>query len=34
MSLPLVWCGVVLSAVFCALSKVLSNQYALLLGRE
>ena len=34
MSSPLVWCGVVLSAVFCVLSKVLSNQYALLLGRE
>ena len=31
---PLVWCGIALSAVFCALSKVLSNQYALLLGRE
>lgn len=31
---PLVWCGVALSAVFCVLSKVLSNQYALLLGRE
>lgn len=34
MSSALVWCGVVLSAVFCILSKVLSNQYALLLGRE
>jgi len=34
MSSPLVWCGVVLSAVFCVLSKVLSGQYALLLGRE
>ena len=34
MSSPLVWCGVALSAVFCVLSKVLSNQYALLLGRE
>ncbi|MBQ6702493.1 MAG: zf-HC2 domain-containing protein [Clostridia bacterium] len=34
MSSPLVWCGVVLSAVLCVLSKVLSNQYALLLGRE
>ena len=33
-SSPLVWFGVVLSAVFCVLSKVLSNQYALLLGRE
>lgn len=31
---PLVWCGLALSAVFCVLSKVLSNQYALLLGRE
>ena len=34
MSSPLVWCGVVMSAVFCVLSKVFSNQYALLLGRE
>ena len=34
MSSPMVWYGVVLSAVFCVLSKVLSNQYALLLGRE
>ena len=34
MSSPLVWFGVVLSAVFCVLSRVLSNQYALLLGRE
>lgn len=33
-SSPLVWFGVVLSVVFCILSKVLSNQYALLLGRE
>ncbi len=33
-SSPLVWLGVALSAVFCVLSKVLSNQYALLLGRE
>ena len=33
-SSPLVWFGVVLSAVFCVLSKVLSNQYGLLLGRE
>ena len=33
-SSPLVWLGVVLSAVFCVLSKVLANQYALLLGRE
>ena len=31
---PLVWFGVALSTVFCVLSKVLSNQYALLLGRE
>ena len=31
---PLVWCGVSLSAVFCVLSSVLSNRYALLLGRE
>ena len=30
----LVWVGGGLSAVFCVLSKVLSNQYALLLGRE
>ena len=34
MSSPLVWFGVALSAVFCVLSKVLSNQYARLLGRE
>ena len=34
MSSPLVWAGMVLSAAFCVLSKVLSNQYALLLGRE
>ena len=33
-SSPLAWIGVALSVVFCALSKVLSNQYALLLGRE
>lgn len=33
-SSPLVWIGMVLSAVFCVLSRVLSNQYALLLGRE
>ena len=33
-SSPLVWFGVVLSVVFCVLSKALSNQYALLLGRE
>ena len=33
-SSPLVWFGLVLSAVFCILSRVLSNQYALLLGRE
>lgn len=31
---PLIWAGIGLSAVFCVLSKVLSNQYALLLGRE
>ena len=31
---PLVWCGLALSVSFCILSKVLSNQYALLLGRE
>ncbi len=31
---PLVWLGVGLAAVLCVLSKVLSNQYALLLGRE
>ncbi len=31
---PLAWCGVVLSVAFCVLSKVLSNRYALLLGRE
>ena len=31
---PLIWAGIALSAVFCVLSKVLSNQYALLLGRE
>ncbi len=34
MSSPLIWVGMVLSAMFCVLSKVLSNQYALLLGRE
>lgn len=34
LSSPLVWIGVVLSVVSCVLSKVLSNQYALLLGRE
>ena len=34
MSSPLVWIGVALSIVFCVLSKVLANQYALLLGRE
>lgn len=33
-SSPLVWIGVALSVVFCVLSKSLSNQYALLLGRE
>ena len=31
---PLVWVGIGLSLVFCVLSKLLSNQYALLLGRE
>ncbi len=31
---PLVCFGVVMSAVLCVLSKILSNQYALLLGRE
>lgn len=31
---PLVITGVVLSGVFCVLSKVLSSRYALLLGRE
>lgn len=30
----LIWVGVLLSTVFCVLSKVLSNQYALLLGQE
>ena len=34
LSSPLIWCGVGLSAAFCVLSKVLSNQYARLLGRE
>ena len=34
MSSPLFWVGMVLSAMLCVLSKVLSNQYALLLGRE
>ena len=34
LSSPLVWLGLVISAVFCVLSKTLSNQYALLLGRE
>ena len=33
-SSPLVWVGIVLSGVFCVLSKILSDQYALLLGRE
>jgi len=33
-SSPLVWCGAVLSMVLCALSRALSNQYALLLGKE
>lgn len=31
---PLVWVGAALSVVFCILSKLLSNEYALLLGRE
>ena len=31
---PQVWIGAVLTAVFCVLSKVLSNQYALLSGKE
>ena len=31
---PLVWIGIVLSMTFCVLSKVLSNRYAMLLGRE
>ena len=31
---PLVWVGVALSAVFCVLSKLLTNRYAMLLGRE
>ena len=30
----LVWFGIGLGLVFCILSKILSNQYALLLGRE
>lgn len=34
LSSPLVWVGVVLSVIFCALSKLLSDKYALLLGRE
>ncbi len=34
MTSPLVWFGFGLSGVFCVLSKVLSNRYALLLGRE
>jgi predicted anti-sigma-YlaC factor YlaD len=33
-SSPLIWVGAGLSALLCALSKILSNQYALLLGRE
>ena len=33
-SSPLVWLGIGLSILFCVLSKLLSNQYALLLGRE
>lgn len=31
---PLVWFGAALSVMFCVLSRLLSNQYALLLGRE
>lgn len=31
---PLLWVGIALSVVFCVLSKVLSDQYALLSGRE
>ena len=31
---PMLFAGIGLSVVFCVLSKVLSNQYALLLGRE
>ncbi len=31
---PFLWWGIALAAVFCVLSKVLSNWYALLLGRE
>lgn len=34
LSSPLIWVGVGLSAVFCLLSGVLSNQYGKLLGRE
>ena len=34
MTSPLIWLGMALSAAFCVLSKVLSNRYALLLGRE
>ena len=34
MTSPLIWLGMAVSAVFCVLSKVLSNRYALLLGRE
>lgn len=34
MTAPLVWFGFVLSGVFCVLSRVLSNRYALLLGKE
>ena len=34
LSSPLILVGLILSAVFCVLSKALSNQYALLLGRE
>lgn len=34
LSSPLIWVGILLSTAFCVLSKILSNRYALLLGRE
>lgn len=34
LSFPWTLIGIVISAIFCILSKILSNQYALLLGRE
>lgn len=34
MTSPLVLGGIILSMIFCVLSKILSTQYALLLGRE